>query len=105
MITMHDHYAGQTLRQLVNIMGKCAMFLAMPHQLFLPECAWHWIDIGIIDIPAQDKKTKQFVVIEPKTNQTSDDTIGQLTHYMGWLEEHKRDGAATKGIIYRSAVR
>jgi hypothetical protein len=55
--------------------------------------------IGIIDILAQDKKTKQFVVIELKKDQTSDDTIGQLTRYMGWLEEHKTNGSLTKGII------
>jgi restriction system protein len=44
--------------------------------------------IGTIDILAQDKTTKELVVIELKKNQTSDDTIGQLTRYMGWLEEH-----------------
>jgi hypothetical protein len=55
--------------------------------------------IGIIDILAQDKKSKQFVVIELKKNQTSDDTVGQLTRYMGWLEEHKTNGKETKGII------
>ena len=56
-------------------------------------------DIGIIDILAKDKKTGQYVVIELKKNQTSDDTVGQLTRYMGWLEEHKTDGKTTKGII------
>lgn len=56
-------------------------------------------EIGKIDILAQDKQTKQYVVIELKRNQTSDDTIGQLTRYMGWLEEHKTNGQTTKGII------
>ena len=55
--------------------------------------------IGIIDILAQDKKTKQLVVIELKKNQTSDDTVGQLARYMGWLETHKTEGKPTKGII------
>ena len=55
--------------------------------------------IGKIDILAQDKKTKQYVVIELKKNQTSDDTVGQMTRYMGWLEEHKTMGEPTKGII------
>ncbi len=55
--------------------------------------------IGIIDILAEDKKTNQLVVIELKKNQTSDDTIGQLTRYMGWLEEHKTNGQPTRGII------
>jgi hypothetical protein len=56
-------------------------------------------EIGIIDILAEDKKSKQLVVIELKKNQTSDDTVGQLTRYMGWLEEHKTNGTLTKGII------
>lgn len=56
-------------------------------------------DIGKIDILVRDKKTKQYVVIELKRNQTSDDTVGQLTRYMGWLEEKKTSGKLTKGII------
>lgn len=56
-------------------------------------------DIGKIDILAQCKETKQLVVIELKKNQTSDDTVGQLTRYMGWLEEHRTEGKPTKGII------
>lgn len=55
--------------------------------------------VGRIDILAHDKKTKQLVVIELKKNQTSDDTVGQLARYMGWLEEHKTGGKPTKGII------
>jgi hypothetical protein len=56
-------------------------------------------EIGKIDILAQDKQTKQYVVIELKKGQTSDDTVGQLTRYMGWLEEHKTNNAPTRGII------
>lgn len=56
-------------------------------------------DIGIIDILAKDKKDGRFVVIELKKNQSSDDTIGQLTRYMGWVEEHLSDGKTSKGII------
>lgn len=55
--------------------------------------------IGKIDILAIDKITKQYVIIELKKNQTSDDTIGQLARYMGWVEEHKSNGEPTKGII------
>lgn len=56
-------------------------------------------DIGRIDILAEDKKSKQYVVIELKKNQTSDDTVGQITRYMGWLDEHKTNGKLAKGII------
>lgn len=55
--------------------------------------------IGKIDILAKDKKTKQYVVIELKKGQTSDDTVGQIARYMGWLEEHKTGNKSTKGII------
>lgn len=55
-------------------------------------------DIGPIDILAKDKKTNSFVVIELKKNQTSDDTVGQLTRYMGWIMEKKGD-KNVKGII------
>lgn len=54
-------------------------------------------EIGPIDILARDKKTKDYVVTELKKNQTSDDTIGQLARYMGWIKENK--GGEVKGII------
>jgi predicted nuclease of restriction endonuclease-like (RecB) superfamily len=55
-------------------------------------------DIGPIDILAQDKSSKSYVVIELKKNQTSDDTVGQLTRYMGWIKRHKGDNGVI-GII------
>ena len=55
-------------------------------------------DIGPIDILAKDKINKNFVVIELKRNQTSDDTVGQLARYMGWIREAKGD-KNVKGII------
>ena len=55
-------------------------------------------DIGFIDILAKDKKTKNYVVIELKKNQTSDDTIGQLLRYMGQIKRNKKDDGV-KGII------
>ncbi len=55
-------------------------------------------DIGPIDILAKDKESRCFVVIELKKNQTSDDTIGQLARYMGWIRVNKKDDKV-KGII------
>ena len=55
-------------------------------------------DIGRIDILARDKKSGNYVVIELKKNQTSDDTVGQVLRYMGWISENKKD-KAVKGII------
>ena len=39
---------------------------------------------------AKDKADGAYVVIEIKRNQTSDDTVGQVTRYMEWLEEELR---------------
>ena len=55
-------------------------------------------DIGRIDILARDKESGNYVVIELKKNQTSDDTVGQVLRYMGWISENKKD-KAVKGII------
>ena len=55
-------------------------------------------DIGLIDILVKDKKSKNYVVIELKKNQTSEDTVGQITRYMGWIKEHLKDDKV-KGII------
>lgn len=55
-------------------------------------------DIGRIDILAKDKTNGNYVVIELKKNQTSDDTVGQILRYMGWVSEKKND-KAVKGII------
>ena len=55
-------------------------------------------NIGRIDILAKDKADGAYVVIELKRNQTSDDTVGQVTRYMGWLEE-ELGASNVKGII------
>ena len=55
-------------------------------------------DIGKIDILAKDKVSEDYVVIELKRNQTSDDTVGQIARYMGWVEEHL-NCENVKGII------
>lgn len=54
--------------------------------------------IGPIDILAKDKKTGNFVVIELKRNQTSDDTVGQILRYMGWVKENLKD-PNVRGLI------
>jgi len=54
--------------------------------------------VGRMDILAKDKKTGSHVVIELKRNQTSDDTIGQVTRYMGWVKQELGD-EGVKGVI------
>ena len=59
-------------------------------------------DIGPIDILVRDKRNKNYVVIELKKNQTSDDTIGQIARYMGWVKEKLHD-QNVHGIIVAGA--
>lgn len=56
-------------------------------------------DIGRIDILVKEKNTGNFVVIELKRGQTSDDTVGQLARYMGWVSEKLSKNGLVKGII------
>lgn len=56
-------------------------------------------DIGRIDILARNKATGSHVVVELKRNQTSDDTVGQILRYMGWVEEKLNDSGVTGLII------
>mgnify|MGYP000243905519 CR=1 FL=1 len=44
-------------------------------------------DVGPIDILAKRKDGRGYTVIELKKNQTSDDTIGQVLRYMGWVKQ------------------
>jgi hypothetical protein len=55
-------------------------------------------DIGVIDILAKNKLTGSYVVIELKRNQTSDDTVGQILRYMGWVTENLKE-KNVQGII------
>src|SRR5207244_1345898 len=56
-------------------------------------------DIGKIDLLVRDKKSKGYIVIELKKGQPSDDTVGQVLRYMGWVKEHLANGQEVNGII------
>ncbi len=55
--------------------------------------------VGPIDILARKKSDGSHVVIELKKNQTSDDTVGQLARYMGWIKKNKKDDKVSGVII------
>jgi len=42
--------------------------------------------IGWIDALARHKKDKRWLVVELKVSQSSDQTVGQLLRYMGWVQ-------------------
>lgn len=57
-------------------------------------------DIGKIDLLARHKKESCWLVIELKRGQTTDDTVGQVLRYMGWVDENlAEDGDQVKGMI------
>lgn len=59
--------------------------------------------IGPIDILCINKKTNEYVICELKRGQTSDETVGQLLRYMGWVYEHLANFESNvKGILVGS---
>ena len=57
-------------------------------------------EIGQIDILAVEPKSKSFVVIELKKGRSSDQVIGQVLRYMGWVKNNLcTSGQAVKGIV------
>jgi hypothetical protein len=58
-------------------------------------------EIGEMDFLARDRHTGQFVVFELKRNRSSDDALGQLLRYMGWVAHRLADGDHNKvrGVI------
>ncbi len=57
-------------------------------------------DVGRIDILAKHKMRPAWLVIELKRNQTSDQTVGQLLRYIGWVKQHlAQNGEDVEGLI------
>jgi hypothetical protein len=45
-------------------------------------------DVGRIDLLAKHRNEPRWLVVELKRNQTSDQTVGQLLRYIGWVKHH-----------------
>lgn len=57
-------------------------------------------DVGRIDLLAKHRKKPRWLVVELKRNQTSDQTVGQLLRYIGWVKQHlAEDGDEVHGLI------
>ncbi len=55
---------------------------------------------GRIDILAIEPKTKSFVVVELKKGRPSDQVVGQVQRYMGWVKRNLcLEGQGVKGLI------
>lgn len=56
--------------------------------------------VGIIDLLCQDKKSGEYTVIEiKKGNESSDQAVGQLARYMGWVKKNLAGDKQVSGII------
>lgn len=60
--------------------------------------------VGPIDLLAQDRATKQYVVIELKKGRSADKVFGQLSRYMGWVRKNLAKGCDVAGIIVGSVI-
>lgn len=57
-------------------------------------------DIGPIDILATEPASASFVVIELKKGRPSDQVVGQILRYMGWVKQNLcKDGQGVKGLV------
>ena len=58
-------------------------------------------DIGKVDILAVHKTEPRMLVIELKRDQTSDQTVGQVLRYIGWIDKHvaKPLGKTVEGLV------
>lgn len=57
-------------------------------------------DVGRIDILAVHKKERRFLVIELKRNQSTDQTVGQVLRYVGWVKQHlAQPGESVEALI------
>ncbi len=59
--------------------------------------------VGPIDILARNRRSQSHTVIELKKGQTSDDTVGQVARYMGWVKSHLRD-PEVNGLIIAKGI-
>ena len=56
--------------------------------------------VGQIDLLAKHRNGRDYLVIELKRGQTSDDTLGQILRYMGWVEAKLlQSGESVQGLI------
>lgn len=57
-------------------------------------------EIGVIDILAWDNSSQSYVVIELKRGRPSDQVVGQVLRYMGWVKANLcKQGQLVRGLI------
>ncbi|MDI6768951.1 MAG: endonuclease NucS [Anaerolineales bacterium] len=57
-------------------------------------------EIGTIDILSIEPRSNSFVVIELKKGRPSDQVVGQILRYMGWVKQNLcKSGQGVKGLV------
>jgi hypothetical protein len=66
-----------------------------------PEAGYEYpCDIGRIDLLAHHRTEPRWLVIELKRSQSSDQTVGQVLRYMGWVKERMAEsGDRVEGLV------
>ena len=66
-----------------------------------PEAGYEYpCGIGRIDLLARHRSESRWLVIELKRDQSSDQTVGQILRYIGWVKERMaEDGELVEGLI------
>ena len=60
----------------------------------------NWAGSGPLDILAIKKDKSELLVIELKKDQASDEVVGQITRYMGWIKKNiAKENQEVKGLI------
>lgn len=54
---------------------------------------------GRIDLLCYDRKKKRYVVIELKNVRASQNTFGQISNYIGWVQERIAEGEPVIGLV------
>jgi RecB family endonuclease NucS len=56
-------------------------------------------DIGIIDFLCKNKNSGEFIVIELKKGRKSDEVIGQILRYIGWVKKNLAKDENIRGLV------
>lgn len=61
--------------------------------------------VGKIDLLVHSRTNKDLLVVELKRGQTSDETVGQVLRYMGWVRQHVLEqGGRVTGLVIAHSV-
>ena len=71
-----------------------------------PELGYEYpTGVGRIDLLARSKTNRDLLVIELKRGQSSDETVGQILRYIGWVRNHVlEDDGSVSGLIIAYAA-